>query len=245
MDHAFSVVTQTTVIESVTEASVVRGGRSLFSNIMESSESFNVIRVDSGESIHTSSNTSGGAISASIEAMPSSNSRDDSDDIHHPPSSSEGISVSISHTLAPGSSGEISQLPLFTEADIMTMADTDYASIGNAPPVSVRDERLSESFVTKRSGRQFGITTPVPGASKILVTEVVVRAVPHTPVLHKDVLWSCQRRGFRPHPLMGDRSITTTCAFSMWSGGCVLTDVSDGDQQRIINGMGVNTKLDH
>jgi len=114
LDHAFSVATQTTVIESVTEASVGRGGRSLFSNIMESSESFHVIRVDLGGSIQTSSNTSGGASSASIEAMSSSDSRDDSDDIHHPPSSSEGISVSISHTLAPGSLGEISQLPLLT-----------------------------------------------------------------------------------------------------------------------------------
>mmetsp|Transcript_29155 Transcript_29155/g.55292 ORF Transcript_29155/g.55292 Transcript_29155/m.55292 type:complete len:81 (-) Transcript_29155:403-645(-) len=47
------------------------------------------------------------------------------------------------------------------------MADIDYASIGNAPPASVRDERLSESSVTERSGRQFGITTPITEISSI------------------------------------------------------------------------------
>ena len=71
LDHAFSVATQTTVIESVTEASAGQG-ESAFSDIVGHAESSNVIQVDSGESLHTSTTTSRGVGSASIEALPSS-----------------------------------------------------------------------------------------------------------------------------------------------------------------------------
>jgi len=167
LDHAFSVATQTTVIESVTEASEGRG-ESAFSDIMESEESFNVVRLGFIDD-NSRSSSSGAASSVSIEAMPSSDSSDDSDNIIHPPS--EGIGDSISHSMAPGSNHFSSQMPLLTEADIVNHAqaehDIDYASIGNAPPHSVRDERLSESSVTERGGRQFGITTPITEISSV------------------------------------------------------------------------------
>ncbi|KAL7531475.1 hypothetical protein ACHAXR_007282, partial [Thalassiosira sp. AJA248-18] len=187
LGHAHSVATQTTVIESVTEASESRGAIA-FSDINESAESLNVVRVDSEGSIQTSTSTPGHASSASIEAMPSSDSSDDSDDISHP--SSPGISDSLSHSVAPGShpsSDNISQMPRLTEADVVALAEIDYASIGNAPPHSVRDERLSESSVTERSGRQFGITTPITEISSVDLSDRSENAsVEAMPSVHSD-----------------------------------------------------------
>ena len=159
LDQAFSVATQTTIIDSVTETSV---GRShLMSDANQSRGSSNIIRV--GGSVETVS--SGGASSASIEAVPSNISNDDSDhDSHlimHAPSmrsDSHGLSLADGSNL---SSDANFRMPELTEADVVALAEIDYASIGNAPPLSVRDERLSESSVTERGGRQFSVATPI------------------------------------------------------------------------------------
>ena len=154
LDRAFSVATQTTVIESVTDPPSLDRGASAFGGINESEGSWNVTRVDSVGSIQTtSSGTSGGASSASIEAMPSGNSSAVSDYNENDHPTSEGLS---SHSLSRStSSDEILQMHQLTEADIVTMREIDYASVGNAPPHSVRDERLSESsIVAERSGRR-------------------------------------------------------------------------------------------
>ena len=165
VDHAFSVATQTTVIESVTEASDGRRGIA-FSDIDESEESLNVVRIGSAGSVQYSASPPDGANSASIEAMPSSEASGVSASVGRlgrlP---SEEMSDSITRSFAPSShpssSDDIVQLHQLTENDIVAMDEIDYASIGNAPPLSVRDERLSESSVASipERGLQFGVTT--------------------------------------------------------------------------------------
>ena len=185
----FSVATQTTMIESVTEASYGRGERA-FSDINESVESLNVVRIDSAGSIQAPTTTSGGASSASIEAMPSSDSSDESDSIDHP--HSEGISDSLSHSIAPGSHpSSDNRMPRLTEADVVAMDEIDHTSICNAPPRSVRDERLSESSVTERSGRHYFDTISEGLSSVDEHIPTVSRLIPDTS--RRDDILSSQR----------------------------------------------------
>jgi hypothetical protein len=147
LDHAFSVATQTTMLESVTEASACPL-ESAFSDINESVESLNVYRVGSVVSISTSA--SDGASSASVEAMPS---RATSDSSH---SHSVVMGDELSQSEAPGSHSSYDDTGIYrlTEAVIVTQAEIDCASIGNSPPHSIRDDRLSDSSITERVGRQ-------------------------------------------------------------------------------------------
>ena len=147
MDHAFSVATQTTVIESVTETSVCPL-ENAFSDINESGESVHVIRL--GSVVSVSTNESDGASSASVEAMPS---RASSDSGH---SHSVGMSDELSRSEAPVSHSSFDGIGncRLTEAVIVTQAEIDCASIGNTPPHSIRDDHLSDSSITERVGRQ-------------------------------------------------------------------------------------------
>ena len=183
LDQAFSVATQTTIIDSVTETSV---GRShLMSEANQSRDSSNIIRV--GGSVETRS--SGGASSASIEAVPSNVSDEDSDDNSHmiinPPSTR-----SDSHTQSLADGSHLSpdanlRMPELTEADVVALAEIDYASIGNAPPLSVRDERLSESSVTERGGRQFSVATPISEMDSIDENSIL-RGSPFRSIIDED-----------------------------------------------------------
>ena len=143
LDHAFSVATQTTVIESVTETSVCPL-ENAFSDINESRESVHVIRL--GSVVSVSTNESDGASSASVEAMPS---RASSDSCH-------SQSDDLSHSEAPVSHSSYDGIGncRLTEAVIVTQAEIDCASIGNTPPHSIRDDHLSDSSITERVGRQ-------------------------------------------------------------------------------------------
>ena len=147
LDHAFSVATQTTVIESVTETSVCPL-ENAFSDINESGESVHVIRL--GSVVSVSTNESDGASSASVEAMPS---RASSDSGH---SHSVGMSDELSRSEAPVSHSSFDGIGncRLTEAVIVTQAEIDCASIGNTPPHSIRDDHLSDSSITERVGRQ-------------------------------------------------------------------------------------------
>jgi len=142
IDHAFSIATQPTAIESVTvtEVSDHRG------SIVES----DVIRVE-GPNISVQNSSSGGASAASVAAMPSVGSNDDSSHV------SDDIT---------GSHDNIG-MPRLTEAGIGTLADIENASLGPAPPQSVRDERLSESSVAERGEHQFSSTDPITEISSV------------------------------------------------------------------------------
>lgn len=183
LDHAFSVATQTTVIDSVTETSV---GRShLMSEANQSRDSSTIIRV--GGSVETDS--SGGASSASIEAVPSNVSDEDSDDDSHmiinPPSirsDSHAQSLADGSNLSPDAN---LTMPELTEADMVAFAEIDYASIGNAPALSVRDERLSESSVTERGGRQFSVATPISEMDSIDENSIL-RGSPFRSIIDED-----------------------------------------------------------
>ena len=120
IDHAFSIATQPTAIESVTltEVSDHRG------SVIES----DIIRVE-GPNISVQNSSSGGASSAtSVAAMPGIPSSDSSH---------------VSDNTPEGSHDDIG-MPRLTEAGIGTLVDIENASLGPAPPQSVRDERLSE-----------------------------------------------------------------------------------------------------
>ena len=183
LDQAFSVATQTTVIDSVTETSV---GRShLMSEANQSRDSSTIIRV--GGSVETGS--SGGASSASIEAVPSNVSDEDSDDDSHmiinplsTRSDSHAQSLADGSDLSPDAN---LRMPELTEADVVALAEMDYASIGNAPPLSVRDERLSESSVTERGGRQFSVATPISEMDSIDENSIL-RGSPFRSIIDED-----------------------------------------------------------
>lgn len=138
IDHAFSIATQPTAIESVTvtEVSDHRG------SVIES----DVIRVE-GPNISVQNSSSGGA---SVAAMPSI------------ASSSNSSHVSDDST---GSHDNIG-MPRLTEAGIGTLADIENASLGPAPPQSVRS-RLSESSVAERGEHQFSSTDPIAEISSV------------------------------------------------------------------------------
>eukprot|EP00986_Skeletonema_menzelii_P012892 scaffold7287_cov138-Skeletonema_menzelii.AAC.1 len=183
LDQAFSVATQTTLVDSVTETSM---GRShLMSEANQSRDSSNIIRV--GGSVETRS--SGGASSASIEAVPSNVSDEESDDDSHmiinPPSTR-----SDTHTQSLADDSHITpdanfRMPDLTEADVVALAEIDYASIGNAPPLSVRDERLSESSVTERGGRQFSVATRISEMDSIDENSIL-RGSPFGSIIDED-----------------------------------------------------------
>jgi len=141
IDHAFSIATQPTAIESVTvtEVSDHRG------SIVES----DVIRVE-GPNISVQNSSSGGASVAAMPSIPSS-----SDDSSH-----------VSDDSTEGSHDNIG-MPRLTEAGIGTLADIENASLGPAPPQSVRDERLSESSVAERGEHQFSSTDPINEISSV------------------------------------------------------------------------------
>eukprot|EP00804_Cyclotella_cryptica_P026451 CCRYP_008114-RA/>CCRYP_008114-RA protein AED:0.06 eAED:0.06 QI:430/1/1/1/0.66/0.5/4/649/1224 len=149
-DHAFSIATQTTVVESCTVTS--QGSTEINGALLDQHLDEDIIRVD--DSAHDAL-LSFPASNASVEAMPSVDSVVDSDSESHilsKSSSSELNSSPQSAVLESHSSlDEESQILNLTEAGIVTMADIDHASIGNAPPHSIRDERLSESSVLGRS----------------------------------------------------------------------------------------------
>lgn len=184
LDQAFSVATQTTIIDSVTETSVGHSHQ-----VSEANQSMvgssTIIRV--GGSVETDS--SDGASSASIEAVPSIVSAEDQDNdshlmINHPSTRSESQSQSVTDdsNLSP----EVNlRMPELTEADVVAMAEIDYASIGNAPPHSVRDERLSESSLTDRGGRQFSVATPISEMDSIDENSIL-RSVPFRSIIDED-----------------------------------------------------------
>ena len=156
LDHAFSVATPPTAIESMTEASEAH--RLVGSH--NERESLDVIRVGvCGSRLSTQTGSDGGASSASVEAMPSRASVSTSERSGASNEIDQISSNSMSYSI-PGPSGSHDEIgmPRLTEAGISTMADIDYASIGNAPPHSVRDSELS---VSERGGRQFSTTTPI------------------------------------------------------------------------------------
>lgn len=162
LDQAFSVATQTTIIDSVTETTSVGHSRQVSEANQSIVGSSTIIRV--GGSIET--DASDGASSASIEAVLSIVSAEDEDNDSHlminPSSTTRSESQSQSVADDSNLSPEINlRMPELTEADVVAMAEIDYASIGNAPPHSVRDERLSESSLTDRGGRQFSVATPI------------------------------------------------------------------------------------
>ncbi|KAL7492162.1 hypothetical protein ACHAWT_001351, partial [Skeletonema menzelii] len=183
LDQAFSVATQTTLVDSVTETSM--GHSHLMSEANQSRDSSNIIRV--GGSVETRS--SGGASSASIEAVPSNVSDEESDDDSHmiinPPSTR-----SDTHTQSLADDSHITpdanfRMPDLTEADVVALAEIDYASIGNAPPLSVRDERLSESSVTERGGRQFSVATRISEMDSIDENSIL-RGSPFGSIIDED-----------------------------------------------------------
>jgi hypothetical protein len=185
LDQAFSVATQTTIIDSVTETSV---GHSHF--VSEANQSMvgssTIIRV--GGSVGTDS--SDDASSASIEAVPSIVSAEDEDNDSHlminPPSTTRSESQSQSVADDSNLSPEINlRMPELTEADVVAMAEIDYASIGNAPPHSVRDERLSESSLTDRGGRQFSVATPISEMDSIDENSIL-RSLPFRSIIDED-----------------------------------------------------------
>jgi len=137
LDNAFSVATQTTVIESVTETSVDGRSEDEQNQCNRTSDGSNIIRVDSVVT------RSSGARSASIQAMPSSDSES---------TSSRDISTSSDESSRRSNDVQY-PIPMLTEADVEAMVEIENASIGNAPPHSVRDDHLSESSVIGHSSQ--------------------------------------------------------------------------------------------
>jgi hypothetical protein len=146
----------------------------------QSRDSSTIIRVGSVET-----GSSGGASSASIEAVPSNVSEEDSDDDSHMiinPPSIRSQSLGDGSNLSPDINR---RMPELTEADVVALAEIDYASIGNAPPLSVRDERLSESSVTERGGRQFSVATPISEMDSIDENSIL-RGSPFRSIIDED-----------------------------------------------------------
>lgn len=178
LDQAFSVATQTTIIDSVTETSV---GRShLISEENQSMISSTIIRV--GESVEK--NSSGGASSASIEAVLSNVSGEGSDDDSHMMINPLSMR-SDSHSQSLADDSHLSRMAELTEADVVAMTEIDYASIGNTPSHSVRDERLSESSLTERGGRQFSVATPISEMDSIDENSIL-RSLPFRSMIDED-----------------------------------------------------------
>jgi hypothetical protein len=155
--HAFSVATQTTVIESVTETSKGSKSECPRAVLNQSSDSVNIILVEGGGSV-----SAGG--SASVEARPSSesNATGGGSDAMTGQSSSAMIESMLQSESNTSSDDD---LQLLTEAGIAQLDVLDNVSTGNAPPHSVRDEsRLSESSITGRG--QLSVMTPITTESE-------------------------------------------------------------------------------
>jgi len=192
-DHGFSVATQTTAIESITETS--QGSvRDVSDLVHQRSDSTDVIRVgvsdsqdiirvdDAGNCVESNL----GASSVSVMAMPSIDSVVDSGSDRHTLSnpSSSGMHSSPSVLESNLSVDEESQILSLTEEGVVTMQEIDNASIGNEPPRSVRDESASESSVVGRgrhNSRNVSFSmfrTPSSGLGDTLTANASVEAMP-------------------------------------------------------------------
>jgi hypothetical protein len=193
-DRGFSVATQTTAIESVTETS--QGTESDLNNLVhQRSDSADVIRVavhdntrmDSGNDILASLRAS----NISVEAMPSIDSVVDSDSDSHILSNP---SASILHSSRSSvlesriSSDEESQILSLTEEGVVALEEIDHASIGNVPPRSVRDESISESSMVGRgqhSSRSFTMfRDPSSGLGDTVTANASIEAMPSVDSVH-------------------------------------------------------------
>ncbi|KAL7507180.1 hypothetical protein ACHAXN_004406 [Cyclotella atomus] len=168
-DRGFSVVTQTTAMESVTETSQASVNDTNRNHVGQlSSDSADVIRIGAVCSSYTMREDDSvditlaalRASSTSVEAIPSIASVIDSSSGSHVlsnPSSSDLHSSARSSALdSYVSSNEESRILSLTEEGVVAMEEIDQASIGNVPPRSVRDESIiSESSVLGRGQRRF------------------------------------------------------------------------------------------
>lgn len=193
-DHGFSVATQTTAIESVTETShgSVRDASDLLHQRSDSaSDSQEIIRLDNaGNYVRSNYGTS----CVSVMAMPSIDSAIDSDSDRHilsnPSSSETNSSPSVLESNL--SLEEESQILSLTEEGVVTMQEIDDASIGNEPPRSIRDESASESSVVGRgrhNSRSVSFSmfrTPSSGLGDTLTANASVEAMPSVRSMSED-----------------------------------------------------------